>query len=348
MAEPKEDLSESNILMMPKRYSNMSDAVREAFGIDAQPKKRAEDAHFRPRIRSQERQDDVVEEVDVQLETVETVAPRARAKKEPATDAIQYLSLEEIHGSPFQTREIHSDKELNELVQSIESKGVLQPVIVRKLASGEYELVAGERRWRASQLAGVATIPAIVRELDDREALEFSIIENAQREDLNPVEEALAYKKLADSFRLTQTEIASVIGKNRSTITNALRLLQLHPDVLAMIKAGELSAGHGRALLGIENLKLQLRVAKRVIQRELSVRDLEHLVVRLTEKKRKRRVTEEMLRERKNLQRQGERLKESLGVEKLSVSLDPKGSRRISITFEDDASWRKFLTRVRD
>ncbi len=164
---------------------------------------------------------------------------------------VSEIPLDEIALSPFQTREISSSDDLEELKNSILSKGIIQPIIVRELGSSsqsdaKYELVAGERRLRATKQAGLNNIPAIVYDLNDQESLELSIIENAQRENLNPIEEAQAYKMLGDKFHLNQSEIAKVVGKNRVSIANSLRLLSLEIEIIELLKSGELTAGHGR------------------------------------------------------------------------------------------------------
>jgi ParB family chromosome partitioning protein len=201
-------------------------------------------------------------------------AVRPVREAEPETSA----PMEAISPNPYQPRETFDDGTLDELSASIREKGVLQPLVVRRAADGRYQLIAGERRFRAAQRAGLARVPIVVREADDGEALELALIENLQRENLNPVEEARAYDRLADEFGLAQEEIARRVGKSRSAITNALRLLQLPADVLAQLESGALSAAHARALLGLESAGSQSAVAEDVIVRRLSVRDTEQLV----------------------------------------------------------------------
>ena len=166
---------------------------------------------------------------------------------------------------------------IDELAASIREKGLLQPLLVRPTANG-YQLIAGERRFRAAQRAGLDRVPIVVREVDDVEALELALIENLQRENLNPVEEARAFKRLGDEFHLSQEDIATRVGKTRSAVTNSIRLLQLPPSVLAQLESGELSAGHGRSLLGLDSAAAQTALAKDAAARRLSVRDTEKLV----------------------------------------------------------------------
>lgn len=189
------------------------------------------------------------------------------------------IPIEEIRPNPFQprvTKESENDQRFLELVASIKEKGVLQPVVLRRRRDG-YELVMGERRWRAAKAAGLTTIPAVIRTVDDREMLEMALIENVQRADLNPVDEALAYKTLAEQFSLTHEEIARRVGKDRSTITNALRLLTLPFKVRDALAAGTLSPGHARALLSLPSRRQQVELCEKAINEGLSVRELERL-----------------------------------------------------------------------
>jgi len=185
------------------------------------------------------------------------------------------IPIESIRPNPDQPRRHFGEAELEELARSIRDKGVLQPILLRPAArAGEYQIVAGERRWRAAQRAGVRLIPAVIRELSDGEVLEIAIVENVQRADLSPVEEAEGYRMLADKFGRTQAQIAEAVGKSRVHVTNALRLLQLPPAVLAMLREGQLTAGHARPLIGSPDAQ---RIAEEVIGRGLTVRQAETL-----------------------------------------------------------------------
>ena len=184
------------------------------------------------------------------------------------------IPIEKIQPNKNQPRKTFSGEELTELKNSIESKGLLQPIIVRE-KSGYYEIVAGERRWRAAQLAQIHEIPALIKELTDIEVLEIAIIENIQRSNLNPYEEALGYKQLLEKFNYTQEELASNLGKSRVYITNLTRLLNLPDSVLKFLKDGKLTAGHARALIGVDKA---LEIAKSIVKNELSVRETERLV----------------------------------------------------------------------
>lgn len=202
-------------------------------------------------------------------------------------ETIQEINIDEIVVNNKQPRKDFDEEKLEELAASMEQHGVLQPVILRKVGRG-YELVAGERRWRAAAKAGIKKIPAVVKELSDGDVLEIALIENLQREDLNPIEEASAYKQLMDEFGLTQEELAKRVGKSRSQIANTLRLLNLEEGILKFILEGKLTAGHARALLSIEDKKLRYELAKKISADGLSVRQAEQLAQNLLQKKKKK------------------------------------------------------------
>jgi ParB family chromosome partitioning protein len=188
------------------------------------------------------------------------------------------ILLDQIDRNPFQTRSHLSEEQLAELAASITSNGVVQPVLVRPLANGRFQLIAGERRWRASELAGKATIPAILRQVSDEQAMEITIVENLQRTDLNPMEQARAFERLSREFHMTQEQMAVRTGKDRATVANFLRLLRLPASVQARVEAGELSYGHARALLSFEHPEEIEKAAKRVIDLSLNVRQTETYV----------------------------------------------------------------------
>ena len=197
---------------------------------------------------------------------------------------VSYLELSSVSPKPGQPRKYFDTESLSDLASSIAAHGVLQPVIVKDLKNGSYELIAGERRYRASKLAGLSEIPAIVMDADDITAAEISIIENVQREDLNPYEEASAYSSLVDDFGLTQEEVSKMVGKSRPAIANSLRLLELPKEVINLIVKKELSAGHGRTLLGLKDRADIVPLAIRAVKKNLSVRELESAVRKLNRK----------------------------------------------------------------
>lgn len=200
----------------------------------------------------------------------------------PATDDSNEISIDLIDPSSLQPRSVFDDGKLNELASSISANGVVQPLLVRRRGE-RYELIAGERRWRAAQLAGLSKVPVLVRQVSDDKVLELALIENIQREDLNPIEEARAYKKLIDTVGLTQEVVAERVGRDRSYVTNYLRLLRLPEDLQELLQAGRLSTGHARAILGTDQVDLQRRLARKVIEQDLSVRATERLVRQLNE-----------------------------------------------------------------
>lgn len=198
-------------------------------------------------------------------------------------EAVQYIELSRIDPNPYQSRRKFDQDRLQELAQSIKNHGVMQPIVVRRKDS-RCVLIAGERRWRAASLAGLAKVPAIVREASDREVLELTLIENIQREDLNPIETAEAYARLANEAGLTHEQIASRTGKDRATVTNLLRLLRLPKEIQGKIETGELSPGHARAILTLPTEASQISMADRVVAQRLSVRQVEELVKGISEK----------------------------------------------------------------
>jgi len=190
---------------------------------------------------------------------------------------VQQLGIKEIAPNPNQPRKNFDEAAFSELVASIREVGLLQPVVVRPKEDG-YELIAGERRWRAAREAGLAEIPAIIKDSSDLESLEIALVENLQREDLNAMEEANAYTYLADVFNMKQEEIATRVGKNRTTVANTIRLLRLNPEVQQMVVDGLISSGHARALLSIEDNDQQLKVAQKIVGRGLTVRQIENTI----------------------------------------------------------------------
>ncbi len=240
--------------------------------------------------------------------------------KERKALGITEIELDKIVPNEYQPRKVFDDEKLKERAASIKEQGVIQPVIVHRSGSG-YQLIAGERRWRASRLAGLKTIPALVKEATRRELLEMALIENIQREDLNPLEAAEAYRRLQDEFKLTQDELARRVGKERSTVTNFLRILGLPKEIKHELATGGLSMGHAKALLSIERVRDQAQAALMIVKKGLSVREAEALANRLKNppKEKKARTSQE-------LKAVEEKLKKALGT-KVSVASKSKGGR---------------------
>ena len=198
--------------------------------------------------------------------------------EEPAEkSAYQLLPIYKVEPNPDQPRQDFDEAELQALSESISEHGIIQPLAVRELKSGYYQIIAGERRWRAARLAGLSEVPAVIIEADDRKVMELALIENLQRQDLNPVEEAQGYQSLIRDYGLTQEEAAARVGKSRPAVANALRLLGLSPEVLEKVRSGDLSAGHARAVLSLKTPKKQLEAAQKIIALGLSVRQAELL-----------------------------------------------------------------------
>ena len=220
------------------------------------------------------------------------------APKEEEKSPLTTLKISEVAPRAGQPRKDFDPEGLAELSASIARHGLIQPIIVRAVDGGFYEIIAGERRWRASKMAGLTEIPVIIIEADNQKTAELSIIENVQRRDLNPIEEAMAYKELIDRYGMTQEELASQMSKSRSAIANTLRLLDLPDVILAMVKKGELSAGHARTLLPLKDSELMEQTALTVIEKQLSVRETEALVKRILSGKERKDGGEEQSRVR--------------------------------------------------
>jgi len=197
---------------------------------------------------------------------------------------ITELKINDIEPNINQPRKYFDDEKLVQLAESIKQHGMVQPIVVKR-ENNTYKIVAGERRWRAARIAGLKTVPVIVKDLTDRQLMEIALIENLQREDLNPIEEAEAYENLIKEYNMTQEEISKIVGKSRSAIANSIRLLGLVEEVRNFLISGEISSGHARALLAIENGELQVKAAKEIIKRGLNVRETENLVKRYLKEK---------------------------------------------------------------
>lgn len=262
-----------------------------------------------------------------------------------SSGGVSYLRISEIEPKQDQPRKHFESEALSELADSIATHGVLQPIIVRKLDSGFYQIIAGERRWRASKLAGLSEVPVVIMDIDDAKAAQIALIENIQRKDLNAVEEALGYRALITDFSLTQEEVAKKVGKSRSAITNAMRLLDLPDDVTVLLRDGVISAGHARALLGLEDSADMIALAKKIVDNGLSVRAVED-AVRLMNKK-KTEVPEEAPEESSGkieinyLADIEHRLMRSLGRK---VKITSKGkNKKITLEFRDEEDFEALV-----
>lgn len=251
------------------------------------------------------------------------------------------IKLSKIEPNSEQPRKDFNEEQLQELADSIKKYGVLQPLLVQKKDSN-YVIVAGERRWRAAKLAGLKEVPVVIREYSPQQAMEIALIENVQREDLNPIEEALAYQRLMQEFQLKQEEIAERVSKNRTTITNSMRLLNLTPEVRQMLIENRISSGHARALLGVESPELQLELAKKIEQERLSVREVEKAVKLLgKDKKEKKKKPDDEALELifRDLE---ERMKTAMGT-KVNISRKDKNKGRIEIEYYSESELERIV-----
>jgi ParB family chromosome partitioning protein len=240
------------------------------------------------------------------------------------------VDLNLIVPGPMQPRSHFDEASLQSLAESIRSHGIVQPLLVRRRGDG-YELIAGERRWRAAKLAGLARVPIVVKEVPDESLLEIALIENIQRENLNPIEEAQAYKKLIETVGLTQESLASRVGRDRSYITNYLRLLRLPDDLQQLVKDGRLSTGHARTIVGLSQPDIQRRVARQVIDGGLSVRATEHLVQKLAEGRPAKNTAPRPIDP--NLRAAETKLRRALGTQVRITQSGPDGRGRVEISF---------------
>jgi ParB family chromosome partitioning protein len=268
---------------------------------------------------------------------LDALIPRpAPENDEPKEEAKQTAAVDQILPNPWQPRRATDPTKMDELVRSVQSHGVLEPLLVRKVGD-TFELVAGERRLRAAQRAGIKEVPVIIVDVDDKQALEIALIENLQREDLNPVDEARAYQMLVDEFGRTHDEIAAGVSKDRSTITNLLRILRLPPDVLSLLMDESLSVGHARPLLTLESAQAQLRWARQIVAGEWSVRETEHrITARAVETPRDAKKSRQVAKD-PHLRRVEEAIRRRVGTEvRLSVNKGGGGKLVLRYGSQDD------------
>jgi ParB family chromosome partitioning protein len=245
-----------------------------------------------------------------------------------AGEALRDLAVDALQPGKYQPRTRMDPEALKELAVSLQAQGLMQPILVRPIADGRYEIVAGERRWRAARIAGFATVPALVREVPDRQALEAALVENIQREDLNPLEEAAGILRLIQEFGMTHQQIAETLGRSRAAVTNLLRLLELAPAVRELLAAGELDMGHARALLALP-AEDQIRLAREVAAKRLSVRDVENRVGGAL----KRPMTRGRPRPDRDIQRLEEEWSNRLGTTVMIKTGAKKGSGKLVISY---------------
>lgn len=293
--------------------------------------------------------EEVMEQEAIEKERIEKERKEHKAgnqnpkppSNEPNEPGEILMKLSRIEPNREQPRKDFNEEQLQELADSVKKYGVLEPLLVQKKEHA-YEIIAGERRWRAAKLAGLKEVPVVIREYTPQQAMEISLIENIQREDLNPIEEALAYQCLMEKFQLKQEEIAERVSKNRSTITNCLRLLNLSPEIQQMLVENRISGGHARALLAVEDPKLQLELAQKIEKEHLSVREVEKAVKTLSKGRRekKKKVNDEALELIfKELE---ERMKTAMGT-KVNISRKDKNKGRIEIEYYSESELERIV-----
>ena len=253
--------------------------------------------------------------------------------KVAVSGGVSEIAIDKVKPNPNQPRKNFDEEALNELAASIKLHGIVQPIVVNDMGDGSYMIIAGERRWRAANICGLKTVPAVVRKYTDKQVKEISIIENLQREDLNPVEAAKAIKELMDEYGLTQETVADRIGKSRSSVANTLRLLTLYPDVLKLVEEGKLSAGHARCLVVIEDKNQQIKLAQLVVNKSISVRELEKAVKNLENPQRRHIIMPEQSLELKELIIQ---MQKTFATKVSAVGNDNKGRIYIDYYTRDD------------
>lgn len=264
----------------------------------------------------------------------------------PVLGSIGFLNIEQIEANPFQPRSHFEEEALQELSDSIKEHGIIQPVTVRKLGYDKYQLISGERRFRASQLAGLKEIPAYIRLADDQAMLEMALVENIQRENLDPVEIAISYKRLIDECNLTQEGLSQKVSKQRSTITNYLRLLKLPAEIQLGLRENTITMGHARALINVENKEAQLAIFKTIVEQDLSVRDTEELV-RETAKEDFINSGKTTVTVKKSLMKTDKAISKRLQQrfnKSAEVRIAPNGKGRIILPFNSHEELQKFLS----
>ncbi len=254
-------------------------------------------------------------------------------------DSIVMMNISKIEPNRQQPRKNFNEDALQELADSIKEHGILEPLIVQDRKT-YYEIIAGERRWRAANKAGLTEIPIIIKDLTEREIVEIALIENLQREDLNPVEEANGYKRLIEEFNLTQDDVAEKVSKSRTTITNIMRLLKLCPEVQQMLIDEKISAGHARALLGVENAEMQIALAEEVFDKKMSVREVEKTVKNLGKEKKIKDKTDKQISDA--FKSYEEKIKNKLGT-KVVVNAKENGSGKIEIEFYSNDDFERIM-----
>lgn len=264
-----------------------------------------------------------------------------------AINAVSVIPIAQIHPNKQQPRHVFEEELINELADSIKTYGIIQPLTVRKTNIDEYQIISGERRYRACLVAGLQEIPVYVRTANDNEMLEMALVENIQREDLNPIEIAISYQRLSDEYKYTQEELASRVGKKRSTISNYVRLLKLPVEIQNAIKSKTLSMGHARVIAGVDDLMQQMQLFKDIQSKELSVRDAEKILQSYSKAKARRPVNPAPLSTPNQIKVLEDRMSAFFGY-KVSINRKTNGEGQIVIKFKDDRQLNDILDRIED
>lgn len=273
----------------------------------------------------------------------DSTTTNTRNTEEGATDGIVEISIESIETNPYQPRNYFDEEALSELAKSIEKHGIIQPITVRQLDNGMYQIISGERRFRASKLAGLEAIPAYLRTANDQGMLEMALIENIQREDLDAIEVAISYQRLIDECDLTQESLSEQVGKKRATIANYLRLLKLPAEVQLNIRERKLSMGHARAILGLEDTEQQIKIGKKTIEEELSVRQVEDLIRKMNQPvEPKKKETAEHIDLPESYFKLVEHLEKYFNSN-INIKRNEKGEGKITISFTSDDEVANFI-----
>lgn len=271
--------------------------------------------------------------------------PEIKSGEHPVRGGIFEIDIEKIEANPLQPRDQFDQEKLIELTESIQSLGIIQPITLRRLDRNQYQIISGERRYRAAKAAGLQFIPAYIREANDGQMFEMALVENIQREDLNPIEIALSYQKLIEEFKLSLENLALRVGKNRTTVSNFLRLLKLPDIVQFSIKNNEITAGHARALINIENEDDRIKILEEIKEKELSVRQVEEMVRALNDNpKPRRQETKQVLPEKyKTAQKE---ISKILG-NKVLIKRDIKGKGSITLSFSSDETLNEIINKLK-
>lgn len=258
---------------------------------------------------------------------------------------VKKIKITQIEPNKTQPRSDFDEEKIEELAESIKEYGILQPIVVKLNKNGFYTIIAGERRWRASRLAGLKEIPAVIKDVSEQTEKEITLIENIQRENLNSLEEAAGIKELIDEYGLTQDEVAKKIGRSRTAVTNILRLLNLPPEIQELVREEKISQGHARALLSLENGVLALEIAKQVIAQEMSVRQLENYIASLKKIKKAKRLTKEEIEIQRNIKALEESLSSELGTKIKIINKKNKG--KIEIPYSSTEDFERIIALIK-